>query len=468
MRVTSALAATLATVAFGCVSESGQDPLPDPNGLPACASPQIEQIFKAVRSYIPKGSVSDQHFVTVGNRADQHLYLDGPEIFPAMRDLIASAQHDVNLQTYVWEPGSDPANEIVNAISELHRNRFFANASEPVTVRFLFDVSTSGYGSRVDALPLTWAAIEKLQLDPKYVKFELAGVARSATGALHKKTLVVDGKVAFITGANPQAHHDYAAPWRDAGYKLEGEVALAFQEDFDATWADGKLWTCGGNATGQWSACSVDTPAIVREPVATASAMGDECQTMLVATRGAESSPLSNSIDNPSDQAFIAAMAAATRHIRIQTPNLNDDAAKKAIVDAVKRGVRVDVVLSKGFNDSTEVYPGQGGTNEDNVQMLYDALGMAGVPDKCDKLRFRWYTRNGVVIDGNGLYASHAKYMSLDDTIVIVGTSNMDTQSWNNSREINVIVDDPAITAAWDSQMFLPEMMAGEQVDYCK
>jgi phosphatidylserine/phosphatidylglycerophosphate/cardiolipin synthase-like enzyme len=100
--------------------------------------------------------------------------------------------------------------------------------------------------------------------------------------------------------------------------------------------------------------------------------------------------------------------------------------------------------------------------------MLYDAIGTAGVPDKCDKLRLRWYTRNGAVVDGNGLYASHAKYMSLDDNIVIVGTANMDTQSWNNSREINILVDDPAITQTWDRQMFLPAMMAGAQVAYCK
>ncbi|HUS29775.1 MAG TPA: phosphatidylserine/phosphatidylglycerophosphate/cardiolipin synthase family protein [Kofleriaceae bacterium] len=462
-----ALAASIALVC-GCAVEPGE-PLGDPHGLPSCASPQVDQIFKAVRSYIPKGSVTDQNFVTAANHADEHLYLDGPQIFPAMRELIAGAQRDVNLQTYVWEPGSDPANEILDGLAELNRNRMYANATSPVTVRFLFDVSTTSYGSRVDALPLTWAAVEALKLDPRFVKFELAGVARSATGALHKKTLVVDGKLAFITGANPQAHHNYAAPWRDAGYRLDGEVALALQDDFDATWAAGMLWTCAGDVAGKWSACSAATQAIVREPVATtATAEADACQTMLVATRVADSSPLANSTDNPSDQAFIAAMGAATDHVRIQTPNLNDDAAKKAIVDAVKRGVRVDVVLSKGFNDSTEVYPGQGGTNEDNVQMLYDTLGAAGVPDKCDKLRFRWYTRNGVVVDGNGLYASHAKYMSLDDSIVIVGTSNMDTQSWNNSREINVVVDDPAITQAWDRQMFVPEMAAGEQVDYCK
>src|SRR4051794_37956637 len=126
----------------GCIlDEQTPAPLPDPNGLPSCASPQAETIFKAVRSYIPKGSVTDQNFVTSANHADEHLYLDGPQIFPAMRLLIASAKHDVNLQTYVWEPGSDPANEIIDGVAELYRARIAAHATEPVTVRFLFDVS---------------------------------------------------------------------------------------------------------------------------------------------------------------------------------------------------------------------------------------------------------------------------------------------------------------------------------------
>src|SRR5690606_22264670 len=151
------------------------------------------------------------------------------------------------------------------------------------------------------------------------------------------------------------------------------------------------------------------------------------------------------------------AFAAARSHIRIQTPNLNDDAAKAGLVDAVKRGVRVEIVLSKGFNDLTEQAPGQGGTNEENVAMLHEELAAAGVTDICNKLQIRWYSRDGLYpIVGNGIYASHAKYMSIDDTVVIVGTANMDTQSWNNSREVNIVVDDAVTTRAWDATLFLP------------
>jgi phosphatidylserine/phosphatidylglycerophosphate/cardiolipin synthase-like enzyme len=458
------LAVTLLLAA--CATEE-VTPLSDPNGLPACASDKLGTIFHAVRSYIPKGSVTDENFVTWQSSADPKLLLDGPQIFPAMRELIASAEHEVDFQTYVWEADSDPARDIMRGISDLAQKRAAAGATTPVKVRFLFDVSTIGFGSQVVAMPQAWAQFAALHVDHKYVDFELAGVTRTGLGALHKKTVVVDGRAAILTGANPQAHHDYEQPWRDAGYRFTGEVVLALQDDFDATWPKGKLWTCGGNLDGKLSACSAPTDEIKRTqpPVAFAN---DACLPMLVATRVADANPTTNRIDNPSDQAFLAAFGAATDHIRIQTPNLNDDAAKGAIVDAVRRGVRVDIVLSKGFNDSTEVFPGQGGTNEENIAMLYSSLAAAGVKDACNKLRFRWHARNGVAVVGNGVYASHAKYASLDDEIVIVGTANMDTQSWNNSREINVFVDDPATTQAWDDAMFVKEFTGGIVIDQCK
>jgi len=43
----------------------------------------------------------------------------------------------------------------------------------------------------------------------------------------------------------------------------------------------------------------------------------------------------------------------------------------------------------------------------------------------------------------------------------------MDTQSWNNSRELNIIVDDAITTRAWDSQLFTTDFDRGILVDEC-
>src|SRR5689334_5519413 len=116
MRIASLVA--LGTLAVtGCVEPEDAMPSEDPTGLPACASPQMQSIFKATRPYLPKGSVSDELAVTSHNDADAQLLLDGPEIFPAFHALIANAKREVDLQTYVWEANTDPTQEIVAGLA---------------------------------------------------------------------------------------------------------------------------------------------------------------------------------------------------------------------------------------------------------------------------------------------------------------------------------------------------------------
>lgn len=437
--------------------------------LPACASPYVAEIVRRTRDYVDRGSVTEARYLTTRNVADPDLLLDGPEIFPAFRRLIGRARHEVALQTYVWEPETDPTDEILAGLIDLDRRRALEPADQPpVVVRLLFDVSALGFGSTYTALPRTHAAIASLALDPRHVQVELAGFYHETFGNLHVKTLVVDGREAIITGANPQAHHDYATPWRDAGFKLSGEVAGALQDDFDDAWTRSQQWTCGADEARGAEACSAPTHPITHAFDLERMSQPDTCVAMLVLTRDADPTIGANQLDNTQDTGFLAAFGAATEVIRMQTPNLNDDAAKGALIAAVTRGVRVDLVLSKGFNEATESLPGQGGSNAETVEALYDTLAGAGIAEACDRLRIRWHARDGVAIEGNGDYASHAKYTSIDGAIAIVGTANMDTQAWNNSRETNVVVDDPAITRAWDAQMFQRDFDGGVIVDRCR
>ncbi len=468
----TALPACLAVfAACADVPEDGPPSMAD--SLPACASPYLEPIVRATQDYVGRSSVDEQRFLTSHNVADPTVRIDGPQIFPAFRELIGRARHEVDLQTYVWEPDTDPVNEILAGLLDLQRRKALEPAGEPpVTVRFLFDVSDLDFGSTITAIPATWAAVQYFGIDPAYINLEIAGYHHQTFGNLHVKTLVVDGKKAIITGANPQAHHDYAEPWRDAGYLISGEVASALQDDFDDAWMMGVPWTCGADGTKPASECAGE-PAPIEHAFAAEEAgrmAPDACLPMLVTERRAQPAIGSNHLDSTQDQAFLAAFKTANDAIRMQTPNLNDDAAKRALLDAVERGVRVDLVLSKGFNESTEALPGQGGSNADTVDELYDTLAAEGIPEDelCSRMRIRWHGRNGVAVEGNGVYASHAKYTSIDGAVVIVGTANMDTQSWNNSREVNVLVDDATTTRAWDEQLFGLDFDGGVIVDRCR
>jgi phosphatidylserine/phosphatidylglycerophosphate/cardiolipin synthase-like enzyme len=81
----------------------------------------------------------------------------------------------------------------------------------------------------------------------------------------------------------------------------------------------------------------------------------------------------------------------------------------------------------------------------------------------------RWYSHDGLAaIRGNGPLASHTKYATIDGQVSIVGTANMETQSWNNAREVNIVVDDAATTKKWDEQLFEADWNKGIPVEQCK
>jgi len=44
---------------------------------------------------------------------------------------------------------------------------------------------------------------------------------------------------------------------------------------------------------------------------------------------------------------------------------------------------------------------------------------------------------------------------------------NMDTQSWNNSGEVTVAIDDRDVNAAFDSKIFDPYFAAATPSDHC-
>ncbi len=50
----------------------------------------------------------------------------------------------------------------------------------------------------------------------------------------------------------------------------------------------------------------------------------------------------------------------------------------------------------------------------------------------------------------------------------IVGSANMDTQSWNFSREVNLVVDSSEVAGGWDAQAFQPSFGRAIVVDQCR
>lgn len=396
------------------------------------ASDLMTEIVAAVRAVADRGTVPGDLVLTTGNAADPRALVTGPEIFAEYARAIAAAEREVLLQTFVWETESQASARVLAALASLSARPAVADAP-PVRVRLLLNAHRLAGGS----FERLRAAVAALDLDPRRVDVQVGRYRHLLVGALHTKSLVVDGRVALVGGANLEVVHDAGAPWFDTAYRVEGEVALGVRADFVEAWR---------RATGD------DLP-----PLPVDGARRGEVP-MLLATRHADGNPFTNSTRDPQGAAFLTAIGRARRLIRLHTPNLNDDAVKRALLAAIlERGVKVELVVSLGFNERTESLPGQGGGNQKNVAALHRALEARGGPAAAALLDARWFAdAAGAPIVGNGPGAAHAKYASFDGHVALVGSTNLDTQSLNHSREVNVVLDDAATTAAWDAAVFEP------------
>jgi phosphatidylserine/phosphatidylglycerophosphate/cardiolipin synthase-like enzyme len=417
-----------------------------------------------------RSTISMPRAVGHASHVDPQLYIDGPEIFGKWAALIEEAELEGDMQFYKWEPETDATETILAGIRTLQDRRKGEGASKAIIVRIVIDTSALSVAAPATEEHMPWVMerIEAYELDPRYIDLRFFVVERgflNQFGNLHVKTMVVDGRVAIITGANPEHQHDFDKPWHDLATVFYGDIVGGVLDDIDFTHRDAQRWTCSSHSSDREACLVASEPFVHRQAQNPAPVAANTCA--VLALSRTPSVIANNAVDNPQDQAFLAAFNGATRVIKIETPNINDDAVKTAILDAVKRGVEVRLITSKEFNESSEGFVG--GPNGANVAELYRDLALLGVSDACSKLQVRWYSRDGQApIVGNGAYASHTKYSSVDDQIVIVGTTNMDTASWNFSHELNLAIDDNAMAQKLNTQLFDADWGKAVVVEECR
>lgn len=406
-----------------------------------------------------RNTVPAEWMVTMDNLVGDAL-LTGPAIFPAMADAIAEAEHEVDIAMFVVAP-SDAYEEILDGLVRLEARRAAEGGEQPVVVRLVVDAQKAFFNTGPEMANRAFSGIAGLGLDPDLVQVLVATYEHLALGNLHTKSVIVDGRVAMIGGANIQHQHDFEAPWLDSFYAVEGMAAQTLLADFDHAWRKARAWHCDADADeGQWCTRWDDAPPIWH-PAAVLDPTWDDtlgCAPAIALNRTAWGG-FNNSVDNPMAQGLLAAFAHARESIRIQTPNLNDDAVRDALVAAVGRGVDVQLVLSLGFNERAMGLFGGG-----NAEVASDLRARVAkeAPGAEDHLQIRFYSEDGVTpVEGNGPGASHLKYLSVDDQLVVVGSTNMDTIAWNHSRETNLGFDSPEVTRRWDAQVFEPSFARG-------
>ena len=204
-------------------------------------SKRPERLIALPRDPLALRAVADQVFsrtagapLVGGNRT--RVLRDATENYPAWSEAIATARQSIHVEMYIIHRDEVGA----RFIAELA-----AKARQGVAVRLIYDWFGCGVGPLLGLFtPLIRAGGEVRAFNPPVISNALGWLRRN-----HRKLIVVDGAVAFVSGlcvglqwqGRPEKGLE---PWRDTGIEIAGPVVAHAEDAFAESWR-----MCGGRET---------------------------------------------------------------------------------------------------------------------------------------------------------------------------------------------------------------------------
>jgi cardiolipin synthase A/B len=339
----------------------------------------------------------------VGGNRYQELR-NGDEIFPAMLAAIRSARNTITFETYIYWSG-DIGKAFADALSE--------RARAGVKVHVLLDWLGS---QKIDQALIDEMLRAGVQVE-RYHELKWYNLGR-LNNRTHRKILVVDGRVGFTGGVGiaPEwtGHAQDADHWRDTHFRLEGPAVAQMQAVFLDNWI---------KATG------AVLHGVDYFPMLTPVGEGRAQVFMSSPSGGAESMHLM----------YLLSITAAQRSIHLSMAYfVPDELAVRALKDALKRGVTVQVIAPGPITDTETVRKAS--------RALWGELLEAGA-------EFYEYQPT--------MY--HCKVMIVDGYMTSVGSTNFDDRSFRLNDEANLNIYD-AVFARRQIEVFRDDLAKSRQV----
>ena len=316
-----------------------------------------------------------------GNR--YQVLLNGDQIFPSMLAAIRGARQTINFETYIyWSEAI--GKEFADALTE--------RARAGVKVNVLLDWIGSSKMDKDLIDEMKAAGITVLKFHPPH----WSHLSR-LNNRTHRKLLIVDGKIGFTGGVGIAGQWTGNAQdpghWRDTHFKVEGPVVAQIQSVFMDNWI---------KATGKVLHSTDYFPTL--EPV------GDGRAQMFSSspTGGSESMELM----------YLLSITAAQRSIRLSSAYfVPNELARRAMTDALKRGVKLQIITPGEHTDAETVRSASRAT--------WGELLAAGA--EIYEYRPTMY---------------HCKVMIVDELMVSTGSTNFDERSFRLNDEANLNIYD--------------------------
>ncbi|MCK7677363.1 cardiolipin synthase [Corynebacterium sp. CCM 9186] len=357
-------------------------------GESAATDDLVEPRYRPAFHY--SASINGFHAVP-GNRVE--LMADAAETNRRLIADIDAATDHVHVLYYIWltdTTGTDVARALIRA------------AKRGVACRALAD----GLGSRALIRSSLWREMAEagVQLGVALpIRNPLVTMITSRLDLRnHRKITVIDGSVTYC-GSRNSADPEFRvkpkfAPWVDIMLRFTGPVVSQNQLLFASDWAQ---------TTGE-------DPDVIPVPPQPADPDGFPAQVM-------GDGPTERQGATP--QLFATLIASAHHRLTMSTPYfVPDETVVQALMAAAFRGVEVTMIFPR-HNDSWIVAGAS--------RSYYRQLLAAGV-------RIHEY-RGGLL---------HAKTLTIDDTITLIGSTNVDLRSFDLNYENNILLQDRGTTDA--------------------
>jgi len=342
--------------------------------------------------------------ILAGNRVT--ALRNGREIFPAMLHAIRNAERTITFETYIYWSG-EIGREFAEALS--------ARARADVKVHVLLD--WVGTGKMDDELleRMKQAGVEVCKYHP--LRWYNLGRINNRT---HRKLLVVDGAIGFTGGVGIAdewlGDAEDAEHWRDGHYRVEGPAVAQMQAAFMDNW----IKTTGVVLTGDGYFPALTKVGTQPAQMFTSSPSG-----------GSESMHLM----------YLLALSAANDTIDLASAYfVPDELTKRALLEALRRGVEVRILLPGEYTDSQVVVHA---SRADWGELL----------------------QAGATIHRYKPAMFHTKLLVVDRRLVSVGSTNFDPRSFRLNDEASLNVYDHGL-AEHMTGVFEADLRASEQYTY--
>ena len=411
-----------------------------PANANSCRSGLFSSIYKTTseQTYadLSTGSLTYQN--SVGH---DDILMGSFKTLDRVNELIQSAQKNIYVQTWRFNRGSKLAKSFASGLVKLSNRRRKLGAKNPIHVWMMINVIASQFPDYEKKANEQF--FDKYDLNNEFMQVHVGIFVSDFLATNHAKTVSVDDKVSVIMGLN--ISNGASRPnMFDLGFAVRGEIVHEINRDFVEIWH-------------RYINSDQLAPTLPEQRLS--KHMATNCLPIMF-TRNEPYSPLSTTIRHSSiNEALLSSIRQAKSTIDILTPDMNVKVFLQAIKEAILAKVKVRIVLSYTLLASlTQNIPTRGGENIVNVARLYNSLGGYTSRDYyCKYLQIRWYTNPpNETLSKKKHAANHGKFMAIDDRVTYIGSANMDNQSWVNSREIGLFLDDPALTKSWLNQMFNP------------